>query len=190
MIMLPFVLVGILIIWNIFWIIWKYNLLISTKNEVANAWNQIDVQLKRRHDLIPNIVGSIKGSMEYEQDTMRQVMEARSAATGAKTIGESALREGELSSALSRLLAVTENYPDLKVNENVQQLMQELTGTENTIGYARQFYNDIATSFNTMQQTFPGSMIANMFAFKPVQLFQLQAAKEREAPAVDLSIRK
>lgn len=190
MLTLPFVLVGILIVWNLIWFILKYNYLVSTRNEVANAWNQIDVQLKRRHDLIPNLVESVKGSMEYEQDTLRKVMDARSAATTAKTVGESVVREGELSSALTRLLAVTENYPDLKVNENVQQLMQELAGTENTLTYARQFYNDICTQFNTSQQTFPGNMIANMFGFKPVQLFHITVEKERETPAVNLSIRK
>lgn len=110
--MLPLVILGILILWNVFWFIWKYNTLVATRNEVTNAWNQIDVQLKRRHDLIPNIVSSIKGSMEFEQDTLRVVMEARSAATGARSLNESAKCEGELSNALSRLLAVTENYPE------------------------------------------------------------------------------
>src|SRR5437867_1494845 len=110
------------------WVVLKYNGLVTLRNQAANAWKQIDVQLKRRHDLIPNLVNTVKGSMEFEQDTLRQVVEARSAAAGARGIAESASREGELTGALTRLFAVMENYPTLKANENVQKLQEELSG--------------------------------------------------------------
>jgi len=178
--------VGILIIW----VIAKYNALITLKNQVVNGWKQIDVQLKRRHDLIPNLVNTVKGYMEFEQDTLRQVIEARNAAISAKGVADSAAKEGELTGALTRLFALMENYPNLKANENVKQLQEELTSTENKISFARQFYNDIATKFNIAQQVFPGNIIANLFKFQPSELFEIEKAEEREVPAVNLSMRK
>ena len=184
--LLPLIVLAVILIW----VIMKYNSLITLKNKVTNAWKQIDVQLKRRHDLIPNLVNTVKGYMEFEQDTLRQVIEARNAAASAKGIAESAAKEGELTQVLSKLFALVENYPNLKANENVSRLMEELTSTENKIGFARQFYNDIATSFNILQQTFPGNVITTVFNFQPVELFQLERQEEREAPTVNLSVRK
>ncbi len=184
--LLPLIILGLVLVWAIV----KYNGLVTLKNQVMNAWKQIDVQLKRRHDLIPNLINTVKGYMEFEQDTLRQVIEARNAAASAKGVADSAAKEGELTQVLSKLFALVENYPNLKANENVAQLMEELTSTENKISFARQFYNDIATSFNISQQTFPGNMIATMFKFQPAELFQVEKAEEREAPTVNLSLRK
>jgi LemA protein len=172
------------------WVIAKYNSLITLRNQVNNGWKQIDVQLKRRHDLIPNLVETVKGYMQFEQDTLRQVVEARNAAVSAKGVADSAAKEGELTAALSRLFALVENYPNLKSNENVKQLQEELTSTENKVSFARQFYNDIATQFNIAQQVFPGSIIAGMFGFKVAELFEVTVAAEREVPKVDLSLKK
>jgi LemA protein len=172
------------------WAIAKYNSLITLRNQTTNGWKQIDVQLKRRHDLIPNLVNTVKGIMEFEQDTLQKVIEARNSAISAKGIADSAEKENLLSGALSKLFALVENYPNLKSNENVKQLQEELTSTENKISFARQFYNDIATKFNTDQQTFPGNIIASAFGFRPVELFEIQAATEREVPTVNLSLKK
>jgi len=174
----------------ILWVILKYNSLITLKNQVTNGWKQIDVQLKRRHDLIPNLVNTVKGYMEFEQDTLRQVIEARNAAVSAKGIADAAAKEGELTGVLNRLFALMENYPNLKANENVKQLQEELTSTENKVSFARQFYNDIATKFNIAQQTFPGNIIANMFKFTAAELFQIERPEEREVPTVNLSLKK
>jgi LemA protein len=171
------------------WAIWRYNNLVSLKNQVANAWKQIDVQLKRRHDLIPNLIASVKGEMQFEQDTLEKVIAARNAAAGARGVADTAAKEGQLSQTLSRLFALAENYPNLKSNESVRALMEELTSTENKIGFARQFYNDLATRFNTAQQIFPDSFIAQTFRFQPVELYEIRDAAEREVPKVDLSVR-
>ena len=174
----------------VFWVIAQYNGLVTLKNQVVNGWKQIDVQLKRRHDLIPNLVNTVKGYMEFEQNTLRQVIEARNAAVSAKGVADSAAKEGELTGALSRLFALIENYPNLKANENVKQLQEELTSTENKVSFARQFYNDLATRFNIAQQVFPGNIIAKIFNFQPTELFQIENAAEREVPTVDLSLKK
>jgi LemA protein len=174
----------------IFWVVSKYNSLITLRNQVTNGWKQIDVQLKRRHDLIPNLVNTVRGQMEFEQETLTKVVEARNAAVSAKGIADSAAKEDVLSSALSKLFALVENYPTLRSNENVKQLQEELTSTENKISFARQFYNDIATKFNIAQQVFPANIIASMFNFKPSELFEIQVAAEREVPAVNLSLKK
>ena len=180
------VILGILVIW----VIGKYNSLITLRNQVTNGWKQIDVQLKRRHDLIPNLVNTVKGYMQFEQDTLRQVIEARNAAVSAKGVADSAAKEGELSSALSRLFALFENYPNLKANENVKQLQEELTSTENKVSFARQFYNDIATKFNIAQQVFPGNIVSSLFKFQVAELFEVKVVEEREVPKVDLSLKK
>ncbi len=182
-------LLGIIIV-LVIWIISLYNRLIGLRNQVLNGWRQIDVQLKRRHDLIPNLVNTVRGAMEFERDTLTQVMEARARAVSATGPADAARKEGELSQALGRLFAVAENYPTLKANENVKMLQEELTSTENKVGFARQFYNDISTRFNTSQQTFPSNMMASMLGFKPAELFELTDAAERQVPAVDLSMRK
>jgi LemA protein len=184
-----YVLLGAVIL-LISWVVSKYNILITLRNQVTNGWKQIDVQLKRRHDLIPNLVNTVRGQMEFEQETLTRVVEARAAAVSAKGIADSAAKEDLLSSALSKLFALVENYPTLRSNENVKQLQEELTSTENKISFARQFYNDIATKFNISQQVFPANIIASMFNFKPAELFEIQVAAEREVPTVNLSLKK
>jgi len=174
----------------VFWAIALYNGLIGLRNQVQNGWRQIDIQLKRRHDLIPNLVNTVRGAMEFERDTLTQVMEARSRAVAATGPVDAAKKEGELTQALGRLFALTENYPTLKANENVKMLQEELSSTENKVGFARQFYNDIATKFNTAQQTFPSNIFASMLGFKPAELFEITDAGERAVPAVDLSMKR
>jgi LemA protein len=171
------------------WAIWRYNNLVFLKNQVANAWKQIDVQLKRRHDLIPNLIASVKGEMQFEQDTLEKVIAARNSALSARGVADTAEKENQLTQTLSRLFALAESYPNLKANESVRTLMEELTSTENKIGFARQFYNDLATRFNTAQQIFPDSFIAQMFKFQSVELYEIKEAAEREVPKVDLSVR-
>ena len=179
-------LVGIVAIWAVA----LYNRLIGLRNQVLNGWRQIDIQLKRRHDLIPNLVNTVRGAMEFERDTLTQVMEARARAVAAIGPADAARKEGELSQALGRLFAVAENYPTLRANDNVKMLQEELTSTENKVGFARQFYNDIATRFNTSQQTFPSNLFAASLGFTPAELFEIADAAERQVPSVDLSLRK
>src|SRR5438552_4065033 len=169
------------------WAIASYNRLIGMRNQVLNGWRQIDVQLKRRHDLIPNLVNAVRGSMDFERDTLTAVMEARAKALTATGPADAAQKEGQLSQALVRLLAVAENYPTLKSNDNVRMLQEELAATENKVGFARQFYNDIATKFNTAQQVFPTNMVAGLLGFKQAELFEITDRTDREVPAVDLS---
>ncbi len=171
------------------WAIWRYNNLISIKYQVGNAWKQIDVQLKRRHDLIPNLIASVRGEMQFEQDTLEKVIAARNSAVAARGVAETAERENVLTQTLSRLFALAENYPNLKANESVKTLMEELTSTENKIGFARQYYNDVATRFNTAQNVFPDSLIAQAFKFQPVELYEITEPAEREVPKVDLNVR-
>jgi LemA protein len=171
------------------WAIWRYNNLISLKYQVANAWKQIDVQLKRRHDLIPNLIAAVRGEMQFEQDTLEKVIAARNSAVAARGVAETAEKENVLTQTLSRLFALAENYPNLKANESVRTLMEELTSTENKVGFARQYYNDVATRFNTAQNVFPDKFIAQAFKFQPVELFEITEPTEREVPKVDLNIR-
>src|SRR6476620_10419002 len=178
-----------LIVALVVWAIASYNRLVWLRNQTGNGWRQIDVQLKRRHDLIPNLVNAVRGSMDFERDTLTAVMEARSKALTATGPADAAQKEGQLSQALGRLLAVAENYPTLKSNDNVKMLQEELSGTENKVGFARQFYNDIATNFNTAQQVFPANLFAAAFGFKPAELFEITTPAERDAPVVDLSRR-
>ena len=173
----------------VLWAVWRYNNLIALKNQVVNGWKQIDVQLKRRHDLIPNLIASVRGEMQFEQDTLEKVIAARNSAVAARGVADAAEKENTLTQTLGRLFALAENYPNLKANESVKALMEELTSTENKIGFARQFYNDIATRFNTAQQMFPDNLIAQAFKFQPVELFTIQDEAERSVPQVDLNIR-
>ena len=184
--LIPLLLVALIALWAIA----IYNRLVGLRNQTANGWRQIDVQLKRRHDLIPNLVNTVKGVMEFERDTLTQVIEARAKATSATGPADAARKEGELSAALGRLFALAENYPQLRANENVKMLQEELSSTENKIGFARQFYNDIATTYNTSQQTFPSNLIAGPFGFKPAELFEITDAADRAVPTVDLSMNK
>ena len=174
----------------LFWAIAVYNRLIGLKNQVENGWKQIDVQLKRRHDLIPNLVETVRGAMEFERDTLTAGMEARSRAVAAGTPAAAGKAEGELTQALGRLFAVAENYPQLKANDNVKMLQEELSATENKVGFARQFYNDVATKFNTARETFPSNVVAGAFNFNRAELFEITEPGERAVPRVDLSMRK
>jgi LemA protein len=184
--MIGFVLLG-LIFFVVLYAIAIYNGLVTLKNQVANAWKQIDVQLQRRHDLIPNLVNAVKGYMEFERDTLERVIAARAravSATGAQARGQA---EGELSQALGRLFAVAENYPDLKANQNVLQLQEQLTTTENQLGFARQLYNDLVMRFNTKQSVFPTNLFARMLGFAPAEYFEVPQ-EARAVPQVDLSL--
>jgi LemA protein len=167
-----------------------YNGLISLKNQVLNAWKQIDVQLKRRHDLIPNLVNTVKGAMNFEKGTLDAVISARAKAVSATGVKETARAEGELTQALGRLFALTEAYPDLKSNANIMALQEELTSTENKIGFARQLYNDTATQYNTRQATFPTMLVAGLAQATPAELWQITDETERAVPSVDLSSTK
>ena len=171
------------------WAIWRYNNLVSLKYQAGNAWKQIDVQLKRRHDLIPNLIAAVRGEMQFEQDTLEKVIAARNSAIAARGVAETAEKENALTQTLSRLFALAENYPTLKANESVRTLMEELTSTENKVGFARQYYNDVATRFNTAQNVFPDTFIAQAFKFQPVELYEIKEPAEREVPKVDLNIR-
>jgi len=169
------------------WGIGIFNGLVGLRNQVQNAWKQIDVQLKRRHDLIPNLVNTVKGMMKFEQETLTKVMEARAKAVGATGVAAKGAAEGELTQALGRLFAVFENYPDLKSNQNVLKLQEELTTTENQIGFARQHYNDLVMRFNTRQEVFPANLVAGMLGFQRSEFLEIAEA-DRATPAVDLSL--
>ena len=176
----------VVLVLAVLWLVGQFNGLVGLRNQVQNAWAQIDVQLKRRADLIPNLVNTVKGVMKFEQDTLEKVMNARARAMSATTVAERGQAEGEVSQGLGRLLAVMENYPELKSNQNALQLQEELSATENKIGFARQFYNDIVMKFNTAQQVFPTNVIAGMFNFKAADLLQVAEA-DRAVPTVNLS---
>ncbi len=172
------------------WLIRTYNVLVALKNRVLNAWKQIDVQLKRRHDLIPNLVNTVKGAMQFERNTMEAVIAARNRAVAASGVKETARAEGELTQALGRLFALVENYPDLKATGNIAQLQEELTSTENKVGFARQLYNDVATEYNTRQMQFPTNLVAGMARATPAELWEIDEPAERAVPQVDLSMNK
>ena len=168
----------------VIFVIAVYNALIRLRNQVDNAWSQIDVQLKRRHDLIPNLVETAKGYMKHERGTFEAITNARSQAMGAKSVAEASKAEGALGEALSKFMLVVENYPDLKANQNFLAVQEELTSTENKISFARQSYNDQVLFFNNKIQMFPSNIIANMFNFTRHDFFELEAAAEREVPKV------
>jgi LemA protein len=180
----------VIVVAIVLWIIGAYNKLISLKNQVVNAWKQIDVQLKRRHDLIPNLVNTVKGAMDFERGTLEAVIAARNKAVSATGVAQVAKAEGELSQALGRFFALSENYPQLKATENVKQLQEELTSTENKIGFARQLYNDVATEFNTKQMQFPTNLVAGLAKAEPAELWEIEDAGERAVPQVDLSMQR
>jgi LemA protein len=164
-----------------------YNGLVRLKNEIDNAWRQIDVQLKRRHDLIPNLVEAVKGYMHFERDTLTQIVEARNRAVAAPNQAARVAAENQLSAGLGRLLAVFENYPQLKADRNVMQLQEQLTTTENQLSFARQAYNDVVLNYNTRIQSFPAKLIANNFGFTPADYFKIDET-DRAVPKVDLSL--
>jgi len=162
-----------------------YNRLVGLRNQVKNAWRQIDVQLKRRHDLIPNLVEVVKDYMSYEQETLQKVIQARTQAVSARNPEEAIAAEGVLGGALGKLFALMENYPDLKANENVSRLMEELSATENKISFSRQFYNDSVMALNNSVQSFPSNIVAGMFGFHEATYFEVPET-ETAVPKVDL----
>ncbi len=168
-----------------------YNGLVGLRNQVKNAWAQIDVQLKRRYDLIPNLVETVKGYMQHERQTLEAVTQARNiayqASSAGASVGQRAQAEGALAGALSRLLLVVERYPDLKANQNFLALQEELTSTENKISFSRQFYNDSVLRFNNKIQMFPSNMIASMTGFQQSEFFETKTEAEREAPKVSFT---
>ena len=179
------VIVGIVVV-LILCFVFIFNGLVRLRNQVKNAWAQIDVQLKRRHDLIPNLVQTVQGYMQFERATLEAVTKARNLAQQAigSGVGAQAKAEGELSGALSRLLAVAESYPDLKANQNFLALQEELTSTENKISFSRQFYNDSVLNYNNKTQMLPSNIVAGMTGFKHGEFFEVKEAEEREVPKV------
>jgi LemA protein len=180
-------LILIILVAIVAWVVFAYNRLVSLRNQVDNAWRQIDVQLKRRHDLIPNLVEAVKGYMQFERDTLTQVVEARAKAVSAPDQASRMAAENQITAGLGKLLAVMENYPQLKADENVLKLQEELTTTENQLAFARQAYNDVVLELNTRIQTFPSNIIANNFGFHPADYFK-GAPEEQAVPKVDLSM--
>lgn len=166
------------------WGVSIYNGLVRLLNQVKNAWSQIDVQLKRRHDLVPNLVETVKGYAGHERETLESVVQARTKAVSAQGVSQQAQAEGELSGALGRLMLLVENYPDLKANQNFLALQEELTSTENRIGFARQHYNDSVMQYNNKIQMFPSNLIAGVFRFELQAFFEIEDATQREVPKV------
>jgi LemA protein len=164
-----------------------YNALVRLRNRVKNAWSQIDVQLKRRHDLIPNLVETAKGYMKHERETFEQITKARSRAMDAGTVGEKSKAETDLSGALGRFMLVVENYPDLKANQNFLAVHEELASTENKIAFSRQSYNDSVLFFNNKIQMFPSNVIANTFNFTAEEFFEIEDVSEKEVPKVSFT---
>ncbi len=179
------VVVGVIVV-LVFAYVFIYNGLIRVRNQAKNAWAQIDVQLKRRHDLIPNLVETVKGYMQHERGTLEAVTNARNVAQKAvgSGVGAQAKAEAELGGALSRLLVVVERYPDLKANQNFLALQEELTSTENKISFSRQFYNDSVMALNNKIQMFPSNIVANIGGFRQGEFFEVSVAAEKEAPKV------
>jgi LemA protein len=168
-------------------VVGMYNSLIGLRNRVKNAWSQIDVQLKRRHDLIPNLVETAKGYVKHERETLENITKARARAMEAGSVGDKSKAEADLSGALGRFMLVVENYPDLKANQNFLALQEELTSTENKIAFARQSYNDAVLFFNNKIQMFPSNILASMFNFKQEEFFEVEEAAEKAAPKVSFT---
>ena len=185
--MVVLVIIIVVLLLLIFGVIGIYNALVRLRNQVDNAWSQIDVQLKRRHDLIPNLVETAKGYMTHERETFEAITNARASAMGAKGVAGAAKAEGALGEALSKFMLVVENYPDLKANQNFLSLQEELTSTENKISFSRQNYNDQVLFFNNKIQMFPSNIIAGMFRFGKRDFFEIEDAAEREVPKVKFS---
>ena len=196
--MVGFVVLLAIVVVVVLWIVSLYNRLVGSRNGFKNAFAQIDVQLKRRYDLIPNLVETAKGYIKHERETLEAVIKARNSAvsavqTAAANPGDaSAMRglagaEGAVTASLGRLFAVAESYPDLKANQNMMQLSEELTSTENKVAFARQAYNDSVMSYNNQREMFPGSIIAGMFSFQPAQLLELDEPAARQAPKVSFT---
>ena len=164
-----------------------YNSLVTLRLRVKNAWSQIDVQLQRRFDLIPNLIETVKGYMSHESDVLTKITDLRSSWANAKTVDEKAKLDNELSESLKTIMAVAENYPDLKASQNFSELQTELTNTENKISYSRQFYNDTVTRYNTKLEVFPSNIVASMFHFTAETLFEVDTPEARKNVKVDFS---
>lgn len=180
---ISWIILGIIVL-IILWLVWTYNSLIRGRNQVDESWSDIDVQLKRRYDLIPNLIETVKGYAKHEAGVFQKVTEARAAAMAAKTLPEKAKAENMLTETLKSLFAVSENYPDLKATQNFLQLQDELSDTENKIQAARRFYNSNVMHYNIRLQSFPTKLIAGPFGFLARQYFELEGKKERETPKV------
>jgi len=183
--MITLIVVAAIVVVLILVIMGIFNKLVRKRNRAEESWAQIDVQLKRRYDLIPNLVETVKGYAGHEKETLENVTKARNMAINAGTVKEQAQAENMLTGALKSLFAVSEAYPDLKANQNFMQLQEELTSTENKIGFARQHYNDMVRTLNTSIQQFPDNIVAGMFSFKEKDYFELADEAAREAPKVE-----
>jgi len=181
--MTAIIIVGAIVLVLVCYIISVYNKLVNGRNKVDNQWSQIDIQLKRRNDLIPNLVETVKGYAKHEEGTLTGVIEARNKAINATTVNEKIAANNELTGALTKLFALSEAYPELKANTNFMSLQEELTETEDKITYARQFYNDAAMTFNNLIEMFPSNIVASMFGFKKYDFFKIDE-KEKETPKV------
>ena len=187
--MIALYIVGGIVVLLIIFFVATYNGLIGLRNQMRNAWAQIDVQLKRRYDLIPNLIETVKGYVKHERGTLEAVTKARNLAQSLASgdVGARSKAEDALSGALSKLLAVVENYPDLKANQNFLALQEELTSTENKIGFSRQYYNDSVLGMNNKVQMFPSNVVAAMTNFKQGEFFEVTATEERKAPKVSFT---
>ena len=177
------VLVGLVVVVGL-WLALTYNGLVRLRNQVKNAWSQIDVQLKRRYDLIPNLIETVKGYAAHEKETLERVVQARQRGLDASNVKDQQEAENMITGALRQLFALSEAYPDLKANQNFLALQEELASTENKIGFARQYYNDSTKEFNIRQEVFPANLVAPMLGFKPSDFFEIEEASQREVPKV------
>lgn len=184
--MIGYIILGIVAI-IVIWAIVAYNGFITARQRVKNAWSQIDVQLQRRFDLIPNLVECVKGYMAHEKDVLEKVTQLRTSWANASSVSEKAKLDGELAGALKTIMAVSENYPDLKANQNFSELQEELRNTENKVSYSRQFYNDTVTRYNTKLEVFPSNLIASMFHFTPEALFEVDTPETKKNVKVDFN---
>ena len=183
---MPYIIIAIVVL-LIIAIIAMYNSLVTLRQRVRNSWSQIDVQLQRRFDLIPNLVESVKGYMKHESEVLEKVTALRTSWANANTVHEKAELDNQLSGALKTIMAVSENYPDLKANQNFSELQEELRATENKISASRQFYNDTVTRYNTKLEVVPSNIIAGMFGFKPEELFKVDTEEARKNVKVDFN---
>ena len=181
--MVLLVLVGVVAVVAL-WFVFTYNGLVRLRNQVKNAWSQIDVQLKRRYDLIPNLIETVKGYAAHEKETLERVVQARQRGIDASNVKDQQEAENMITGALRKLFALSEAYPNLKANENFLALQEELASTENKIGFARQYYNDTVKDFNTRQEMFPANLVASMLGFRPAEFFEIEEASQREVPKV------
>ena len=177
----------IIIVFLVIAVIAIYNNLVKLRQKVKNSWSQIDVQLQRRFDLIPNLIETVKGYMKHETEVLTKVTELRSSWSNASTISEKANLDNQLSGALKTIMAISENYPDLKSNQNFSELQQELQNTENKISFSRQFYNDSVTMYNTKLEVIPSNLIASIFNFKPEELFKIESEEAKKNIKVDFN---